>query len=75
MSRWSLTRIRNLRRWARRTLRSVGHGWARVTAGIREIRRTATWCAAARFWRILVWIAEFYSVVHFTVAMLGNWPV
>lgn len=75
MSRWLTTRIRNLRRWARLTLRSVGCSWARVTAGIRRIRRTVTWCAAARFWKILVWIAEFYSVAHFAVAMLDGWPV
>ncbi|MFD7274460.1 hypothetical protein ACFWBS_54460 [Streptomyces mirabilis] len=46
-----------------------------IAEGIREIQRTVTWCTAARFWRVLVWIAEFYSVFHFTVALLDYWPV
>lgn len=66
--------IRNLRRWARRSLRSVGNSWTRVTGRIGEIRRTVTWCAAARFWRVLVGMAECYSVLHFTMVIMDHWP-
>ena len=66
--------IRNLRRWARRSLRSVGYSWTRVTGRIGEIRRTVTWCAAARFWRVLVGMAEFYSVLHFAAVIMDHWP-
>lgn len=74
MMRSVAARIRNLCRWARRSLRSVGCSWTRVTGRIGEIRRTVTWCVAARFWKVLVGVAEFYSVFHFAAVIMDHWP-
>lgn len=67
--------IRNLRRWARQPLRSVGCSWVKIGSRIQEIRRTVTWRAAARVWKILVGMAEFYSVLHLMLAIVDHWPV